>query len=50
MNLPIAIKENWVSFATYMFLNSGLNFLYVSLFKIYRLIWPVDRTKWKAAE
>ncbi|AKB77874.1 hypothetical protein MSHOH_1391 [Methanosarcina horonobensis HB-1 = JCM 15518] len=50
MNLPIAIKENWVSFAKYMFLKTQLNILYVMLFLANILIWIIDCSEWKPRE
>jgi len=49
MNLPIAIKENWVSFAKYMFLKPYLNIRYVSLSAINCLIWVIGCTEWMSS-
>ncbi|KKG13871.1 hypothetical protein EO98_00805 [Methanosarcina sp. 2.H.T.1A.6] len=47
MNRPIAIKENWVSFAKYMFLKPGYNILYVSLHVRNYLIRRMGSQEWK---
>ena len=47
VNLPIAIKENWVSFAKYIFLKILLNVLYVTFNKIIKLLRIVDYNRRK---
>ncbi|KKH45199.1 hypothetical protein EO93_14070 [Methanosarcina sp. 1.H.A.2.2] len=47
MNRPIAIKENWVSFAKYMFLKPGYNVPYVPLHVANRHIGIMGCKGWK---